>query len=189
MKITVMNAKGGTGKTTLLMLMAAAYALSGRDIFILDLDPQKSASDFLPCLKAKNIHLLENASSKPDIVLCDTPPSLSYPGIEKVLRESDKIIVTTSPSPTDIMATKKTEEFLQKNKQHKKARILLTRVEPGNTLTSSIDETKKLFSLPFLKNTLPKRVSYQRFIAEGFAAVPRKDKDYFIQNILMDILS
>lgn len=36
--------KGGTGKTTLALLLAAAYSRSGRRVLLVDLDPQGSAS-------------------------------------------------------------------------------------------------------------------------------------------------
>ena len=46
MIITLANGKGGSGKTTLAVLLAHALAESGKAVSVLDLDPQGTA---LPC--------------------------------------------------------------------------------------------------------------------------------------------
>jgi chromosome partitioning protein len=43
--IAVVSQKGGTGKTTIATNLAACYAAQGREVMLVDADPQHSALD------------------------------------------------------------------------------------------------------------------------------------------------
>ena len=45
--IMVINSKGGSGKTTIAVNVAAYYAYKGLEVTLVDLDPQKSSLDWL----------------------------------------------------------------------------------------------------------------------------------------------
>ena len=45
--ILVMNAKGGSGKTTLSINLAVYYAIEGHEVALVDYDPQYCALDWL----------------------------------------------------------------------------------------------------------------------------------------------
>ena len=45
--VMVINSKGGSGKTTIAVNIAAYYAHKGLDVTLVDLDPQRSSLDWL----------------------------------------------------------------------------------------------------------------------------------------------
>ena len=46
MIISVVNQKGGTGKTTVATNLAACFAGDGREVLVIDADPQQSSLDW-----------------------------------------------------------------------------------------------------------------------------------------------
>src|SRR5438093_9053329 len=82
--ISVVNQKGGTGKTTVATNLAACFAGTGREVLVIDADPQRSALDWRadrPAdqpqvqavgLPARNLHQeIEPFRRKYDVILID----------------------------------------------------------------------------------------------------------------------
>ncbi len=109
MILGVLNNKGGTGKTTTAVNVAAAAALQGKKVLLVDLDPQGNATTGLGFEKAtlnSTIYNVLSQNRRPDEVLLPTkvenlwllPSNLdlaggevelsSTPGREYILRES-----------------------------------------------------------------------------------------------------
>ncbi|WP_455204313.1 nucleotide-binding protein [Kaarinaea lacus] len=117
-KIIVLNAKGGSGKTTIATNLAACYAVKGRFPALLDYDPQGSALNWLRTRSTDNpkIHGVEahkknmavtrswqmRMPKEVDRVVIDTPASVSGADLADYVRQADTIIVPVLPSPIDI---------------------------------------------------------------------------------------
>ena len=54
---SIINAKGGVGKTTAAILLAAALHETGRMVRVKDADPQGSASSWAECTPVSYTHL------------------------------------------------------------------------------------------------------------------------------------
>ena len=108
--ITVTNLKGGSAKTTSTAYLAHAYAAQGKNVLVIDADPQGSALRWseageweLPtlALPVKNLHTRVAGIAPPatDVVIIDTPPLDEQAGIVySALRAADTIVVTMAPT-------------------------------------------------------------------------------------------
>lgn len=92
--IAVVNQKGGSGKTTTCVNLAASFAEMGKRVLLIDLDPQASASLWYGFKdRGKGLYRvlteeekLENIIEKTDIEnLCIVPSSVILSGVEKAL--------------------------------------------------------------------------------------------------------
>ena len=127
--ITFANQKGGVGKSTLCTLFANYLVDKGKDVMILDCDPQQSIYkrrqyemnnlkgfkapyrvDASGLENAKNVErLMENLRNIGRISLVDTPSGLTFEGRVALLKNSDWIIV---PFQYELSVAMSTSGFL-----------------------------------------------------------------------------
>lgn len=119
-KIVVLNAKGGSGKTTVATNLAAYYAWAGSRVALMDMDPQGSSMRWLrqrpaglPAIhgiaayeKRAGVTRSFALSAPPgtERLVVDTPaglPALQFPD---VVRDASAIVVPILPSEIDIHA-------------------------------------------------------------------------------------
>lgn len=107
--VLIANPKGGSGKTTLSTNIAGYLAAQGKRVSILDLDRQKSATQWLanrpeslPEISALN----ENKSANhADWMVIDSPAGLHGKNLEHALRIAQRVIIPVAPSVFDIQAS------------------------------------------------------------------------------------
>jgi chromosome partitioning protein len=120
-RITVINIKGGCGKTTIATNLASAYAGLGRNTALIDYDPQGSSIYWLNQRRrdVSSITGIAAYSSNRAItqswklhvpfdteyVIIDTPAGLKGLDLIDQLRGTDTILIPVLPSPLDIHAT------------------------------------------------------------------------------------
>jgi len=120
--ILVANPKGGSGKTTLSINLAGYLASRGQRVAMLDLDRQKSASQWLAIRDAAlpKIDLLRDGQkSGSDWLVIDSPAGLHGKNLERALKLAHKVVVPIAPSLFDIRAS---QEFLAALHAEKAAR-------------------------------------------------------------------
>lgn len=113
--ILVLNAKGGSGKTTVATNLAGYYANEGAKVALVDFDPQGSSIDWLrdrPVTVPKIVavdaaaHGLRVPRST-DIVIMDAPSRTHDEALVTLLRRAHTAIVPVVPSPIDIRAAQR----------------------------------------------------------------------------------
>lgn len=166
--IAVVNVKGGTGKTTTAVFLAAAVVSSGMTARVVDLDPQRSATDWAEGARAAETPLpfpvgvaraAELASAKwvEDVVIFDTPPGLPDV-IDAAVDAADFVIVVTTPEPA---ATRQAWKLLD-SIGHRNHAVLFVNGEAGRRL---LDETRIAFEedgVPVFRGYIPRREAIKR---------------------------
>lgn len=126
--ISVINLKGGVGKTTIAINLAAALVERARGVLLIDTDPQESATRWARQARAgrspfpMEVHplrveggahpfqaALERLAHAADTVVIDCPPELSDPALVAALL-SDLVLVPVTPSPLDLWAAQQAVE-------------------------------------------------------------------------------
>ncbi|MDX1977710.1 MAG: ParA family protein [Pseudanabaenaceae cyanobacterium bins.68] len=137
--LAIANGKGGVGKTTTSINLAAILA-TGQRVLLVDADPQASSS-WWAGRNSKGMGFALEQISEPqilgklseigdyDLVLVDTPPALHSDILQTVLQVADYLLLPSPPAPMDLTALIETVKTVVEplGLRH---RVLLTRVDP-----------------------------------------------------------
>jgi len=180
--IAVVGNKGGTGKTTLALNLAAGLAVRGDSVVIVDADPQQSAYQWrltgdadngLPDVVAaaiglpKTVRALSEANTH---VVIDCPPSIKAPQAEQALRLADHALVPVQPSPMDLWATShiaRIIEQLRPDNPRLKALIVMSQLEPRTTLSRLMPDAVAELDLPVAAAGIRRRSIHRHCALEG----------------------
>ena len=139
--IAAVNQKGGTGKTTITMQLAAALSRRHR-VLVVDVDPQQSTVwwaenadrrlpfDFAGNQQPSVVARLSHLRADYDYVLVDTPGNLKDTRtLETVIEASSFVIVPLTPEPLAVEPTMRTIQHLIGPRQVRYA-VLLNKIDP-----------------------------------------------------------
>ncbi|MCP4923291.1 MAG: AAA family ATPase [bacterium] len=189
MIISVLNQKGGVGKTTLSIHIASTLALSGKKVLLIDADSQGSALDWASMRQedpifnvvgiAKNtIHKEMPTLSEPyDYVVIDGPPRVSSVA-KSAIAASDFVLIPVQPSPYDIWAAKDIVDLLKEVREtlstYKKiqAAFVINRKIQRTVIGRDVEEALQSYpEIPVLKTTIGQRVNYTETASRGSSSV------------------
>ncbi len=183
--VALLSQKGGAGKTTVTMQLAAGLARRGLEVGVADLDPQESALRWADSAPedhpfpakvaafggdAKEIAAALKAFSKPlDILLLDCPPSIEHSHTLTALESADLGLVPVVPSPPDLWSARAVERLILQrmgSKGRLKGAMLPNRVQ-RTALAGNVLEVMREFTLPVLNASLSQRNAYAQSAVIG----------------------
>jgi len=169
--VTFANVKGGSGKSTLCINMAAILIREGYSVALIDADQQKCSQDWITGTRDKllsRIEIIDQAefiaseNVDVDFLLIDTQGSLTKE-MAQFLFQSSLIITPCRVSRDDIVGQGWIEVFLKKsNRDIKKAPILtvLNGVNKRSSILSHVIEQLKEDGVQVAKTCISQRVCF-----------------------------
>ena len=169
--VTFANVKGGSGKSTLCINMAAILIREGYSVALIDADQQKCSQDWITGTRDKllsRIEIIDQAefiaseNVDADFLLIDTQGSLTKE-MAQFLFQSSLIITPCRVSRDDIVGQGWIEVFLkQSNRDIKKAPILtvLNGVNKRSSILSHVIEQLKEDGVQVAKTCISQRVCF-----------------------------
>ena len=180
MRLAITNLKGGTGKTTTAVHLAAGLGRHGRTLLV-DADPQGSATEWSMLMEeerpfdlltdsGENLHrrIAEFGEGYAHIVI-DTPPGHDAVVRSAILSATD-VLVPLAPSLMDINRLRPTIELIASMEKLNapSLRVLLTRVRPNTRMSRLARETLEELGVPVVESEIPLLEAY----VTGFGLVP-----------------
>ena len=169
MNVTFCNGKGGTGKTTLAVLLAHALAETGKEVAILDLDPQGTARNWLRECGSKKV-LGYEPGLEYDAVFIDTPPRLD--ALTAALASCSVAVIVCSPSPADLWTTRDTAATIRRQlPKGARLRLLFNGVQVNTVLSRNLPALAARIGIKALTATISRRQCYQHAALLGWKAL------------------
>jgi chromosome partitioning protein len=151
--ILVMNSKGGCGKSTLAINLAAYYAQEGYETALADFDRQRTCLDWLDLRPEDRAPIrglaafrdgLKHVSRNTDFLIIDSPARSHGKEIADLVRRAETILIPVLPSPTDMMATSGFIEELRSvskvARNQAKIGVVANRVRENTRIFEELDE-------------------------------------------------
>jgi len=179
--ISVLNPKGGSGKTTISTNLARSLHERGHSVLIVDSDPQGSARDWhatnednpieLVALdRPNNVKTLTSMAANYDHVVIDGAAKLEDM-IAACIKVSDVVLIPVQPSPYDIWATSDLVEFIKARQEVTDgspcAVFVISRIVEGTRLGGDVRTALDGYALPVCETTIAQRQVYPQTASEG----------------------
>jgi len=178
--VSLINQKGGVGKTTLSLHLSTAFQSRGHNTVLLDLDPQASATEWFdvredevpPVRSIQPSRLdktLEQARDiETDIVFLDTAPHTEASALAAA-RASDLILIPCQPKIMDLRAMRRTADLIRMVKVP--AWVVLNGVpHQGTVADEAVEAITDDIGLPVAPVRLGYRIAFDRALITGQTA-------------------
>lgn len=185
MIISILNQKGGTGKTTLAINIAREYTLRLKKTLLVDSDAQGSALRWheasngdlidLTCLPVTTLDkdVLKFKKDYDRIIIDGVPQMSSLTAC--AVKAANLILIPVQPSPYDVWATEDLVEMVKQRIEitggRTKAAFVISRKIKGTNIGKEINDLLAEYELPIFKSGTTQRIAYAAVAQHGSTVV------------------
>jgi chromosome partitioning protein len=194
---SLVSQKGGAGKSTLCVNLAAYAEECDETVLIVDLDPQSSAYTWSQVREAKQPHVIAaeakdladivKAASvyKATLVLVDTAPHANHDALEAV-RQAELIICPTRASLFDVASLKDTFDILKAAEAVERSVCVVNAISDDKPQEIYEEAALAVQSLGFTvaPTYVCHRATFEKAINHGKGATEMRGKSYAAREII-----
>ena len=183
MIVGVLNQKGGVGKTTLSVILAACLARTGARVLLIDADPQGSSLDWAAARQGEplfsvvgfpraTIHKeIAQLGLGYDHIIIDGPPRVTDLARSAIMA-SDIVVIPVQPSPYDIWAAEEVVKLITEARVYKeniKSVFVVNRKITNTAIGRDVREALAAYPIHVLDASVAQRVVFAEAAAQGQA--------------------
>jgi len=191
MIISILNLKGGSGKSTIATNLAVALAAQEERVLLIDTDKQGTSEKWKAQRPENTPKVTVISLTEPDairkqikeleenynVVVMDGAPKIDLISAVSI-SFSDIVIIPVTPSPNDLWST---ENIVERVKDAQtinpsiKAYFLINRDNPRTLLSKDMGDALTALELPILKTKINNRISYPDSAVQGLSVLEWTD--------------
>jgi chromosome partitioning protein len=204
MIISLVNQKGGTGKTTIALNLAYAISQRGHKTLLIDADPQGSSLHWQSVAENNaftvvrhpkaNFHKnIAKVSERYKMVVIDAPPGTGRIS-KSILLCSNLAIVPVAPSPLDIWSSKEIIDLIREIRKYNRklrAKLLISKKIVGTTIGREVREFLKQYRMRIFESEICERIAYVQAMTDGLSVLeyaPNSEASNEIRSLTKEIV-